>query len=136
MAGLDWLTVVIRLRALFFCCGSGAHGSPLRLTLSYSMMDPQEPHVHRSTHRKPVAALAHWALAECRLGRIVWESSGIQPMLNYFTFRINETVSDMLWIERHNMVKSESTWYNNLTQEIYFYLDLMSDEPDFESYNY
>ncbi len=57
-------------------------------------------------------------------------------MLDHFTFRISEAVDNIEWIKRHGMIESESYWYNNLTQEIYFYLDLLQSEPDIECYDY
>ncbi len=57
-------------------------------------------------------------------------------MLDHFTFRISEAVDNIEWIKRHGMIESESYWYKNLTQEIYFYLDLLQSEPDVECYDY
>ncbi len=55
-------------------------------------------------------------------------------MLDYFTYCINDAVENIEWLKKRDMI--DMFWYEDSIHNIYFYLDLLQTEPDFESYDY
>ena len=55
-------------------------------------------------------------------------------MLDYFTYCINDAVENIEWLKKRDMI--DMFWYKDSIHNIYFYLDLLQTEPDFESYDY